>query len=279
MTAPLKQNPSGASPAGAHARPAALQGMRIFDLSQGVAGPYCTMLMAAQGADVIKVEPPEGDWLRHARNRVRGHSPASLTVNAAKRSLVLDLKQPLVRQKAREIAQQCDVVVESFRPGVVERLGLDASTLCALNPELVYCSISGFERASAIAKRPVIDHIAQAYSGWMYLNADANGVPQRTRNVVLADQICGLYAYEAIASALIRRLRFGGGEHLEISLAGAMAAFLAPRITSHVLSGGNTANAQFLVPTGEYPTLDGILTLAVMKKKRCRDSVQRPWSP
>lgn len=243
----------------------ALDGLRVFDLSQGVAGPYCTLLMAAQGADVIKVEPPEGDWIRHGRNRVRGHSPASLAVNAGKRSLALDLKQAAAREAALAVAASCDIVVESFRPGVAARLGLGDTALRALNPELVYCSISGFGSQGALAGRAVIDHIAQAYSGWMNINADADGVPRRTRNVVLADQITGLYAYQAVASALIGRLRFGGGVSLEVTLAGAMAAFLAPRITSHLLSDGRVGNAEFLPPTGEFETVDGLLTLAVLK--------------
>ena len=245
-------------------RPAALAGLRVFDLSQGVAGPYCTMLMAAQGADVMKVEPPEGDWLRRGRNQVRGHSPASLVVNAGKRSVALDLKRPEVREVARRVAAGCDIVVENFRPGVTGRLGLDADTLLALNPSLVYCSITGFGRHGPLAGRAVIDHVAQAYSGWMSVNADAAGVPQRTRSVVLADQITGLYAYEAVASALVRRFRFGGGEHVEVTLAGAMAALLAPRITAHVLSEGRAGNAEFLPPTGEYETAQGLLTIAVL---------------
>lgn len=246
-------------------RPAPLHGIRVFDLSQGVAGPYCTLLMTAQGADVIKVEPPEGDWIRHGRNQVRGHSPASLAVNAGKRSLALDLKQPAARDAARAVAAGCDVVVESFRPDVVERLGLDAASLQVHNRDLVYCSISGFGHDGPLAGRAVIDHIAQAYCGWMSINADTAGVPQRTRNVVLADQITGLYAYEAVASALIRRFRFGGGDRVEVTLAGAMAAFLAPRITSHLLSDGRVGNAEFLAPTGEYETADGLLTIAVLR--------------
>ena len=112
----------------------ALDGLRVFDLSQGVAGPYCTLLMAAQGADVIKVEPPEGDWIRHGRNRVRGHSPASLAVNAGKRSLALDLKQAAAREAALAVAASCDIVVESYRPGVAARLGLGDTALRAPTP-------------------------------------------------------------------------------------------------------------------------------------------------
>jgi crotonobetainyl-CoA:carnitine CoA-transferase CaiB-like acyl-CoA transferase len=245
-------------------RPPALAGLRVFDLSQGVAGPYCTMLMAAQGAEVIKVEPPEGDWLRRGRNLVRGHSPAALTVNAGKRSLVLNPKQAEARAVAQQLAARCDVLVESFRPGVVERLGLGASALRARAPDLVHVSISGFGRGGALAQRAVIDHVAQAYSGWMSVNADADGVPQRTRNVVLADQVTGLYAYEALASALIRRLRFGGGEAIEVTLAGAMAAFLAPRIATQVLSAGRAGPAEFMAPSGDYRTAEGLLTLAVL---------------
>jgi CoA:oxalate CoA-transferase len=240
-----------------------LSGLRVFDLSQGIAGPYGSMMLAAQGADVIKVEPPEGDWIRLGRQAIRGHVPAALSVNVGKRSLALDLKQPAARAAAQRVALGCDVVIESFRPGVVERLGLDAATLRALKPDLVYCSINGFGSSGPLSSRPVIDHVAQAYCGWMSLNADAQGVPQRTRNVVLADQVTGLFASQAIASALVRRFRFGEGTRLEVTLAGAMAAFLAPRIVSHVLSEGRATQVEFTVPTGDYATADGLLVLAV----------------
>ncbi len=245
--------------------PLAMDGIRVLDLTQGIAGPYATMLMAAHGAEVIKVEPPGGDWIRNARNQIRGHAPAAIAVNVGKHSIQLDLKNPGELALAQRIAQTCDVVVESYRPGVVERLGLGAEQLCQDRPTLVYCSVTGFGRDSELRDRPVIDHVAQAYSGWMHVNADESGMPQRTRNVVLADQITGLYAYQAIASAVLRRFRFGTGQQLEVTLAGAMAAFLAPRIISSALSDGKVGNAEFTAPTGDYPTRQGILVVAVQK--------------
>ena len=245
--------------------PLPLEGVRVFDMSQGVAGPSCTLLMAAHGAEVIKLEPPDGDWIRRGAQQVRGVSPAALSFNLGKRSLALDLKKPAAQAVARQIAEQCDVVVESFRPGVVERFGLDAASLRASRPQMVYCSINGFGREGGYRTRPAIDHIAQAYSGWMHLNANAQGVPQRTRNVVLADQITGLYAWQAIAAALLRRFRFGTGAALEVTLVGAMAAFLAPRLVSQALSDGSVGSADFTVPTGDYATADGLLVLAVQK--------------
>jgi len=242
-----------------------LSGLRVFDLSQGVAGPYCTMMLAAQGADVIKVEPPGGDWLRAGRTRYGGHTPASITVNVGKRSLAIDLKHPDGCALAQRIAAGCDIVIESFRPGVVKKFGLDHATLSGNRPDLIYASISGFGSTGPLSTRGVIDQIMQAFSGWMTLNAAEDGTPQRTRNVVLADQITGLYAYQAISSALVGRLRFDRGAHIDISLIGAMAAFLSPRITSHVLSDGKAAAAVFAPPTGEYPTDDGLLMLAVFK--------------
>jgi crotonobetainyl-CoA:carnitine CoA-transferase CaiB-like acyl-CoA transferase len=240
-----------------------LSGLKVFDLSQGIAGPYCSMLLAAQGADVIKVEPPEGDWIRLQRQAIRGHVPAALSVNVGKRSLSLDLKHEPARAAARRVAVGCDVVLESFRPGVVGRLGLDAATLRTQTPTLVYCSNNGFGSSGPLSGRPVIDHVAQAYCGWMSLNADAQGVPQRTRNIVLADQVTGLFASQAITSALVRRFRRGDGATLEVTLAGAMAAFLAPRIVSHVLSEGRATQVEFTVPTGDYATADGLLVIAV----------------
>ena len=240
-----------------------LSGLRVFDLSQGIAGPYASMLLAAQGADVIKVEPPEGDWIRLARQAIRGHVPAGLSVNVGKRSLALDLKQPAAREAALRVVERCDVVLESFRPGVAQRLDLGADALRARMPALVYCSINGFGSTGRLSGRPVIDHVAQAYCGWMTLNADAQGVPQRTRNIVLADEITGLFASQAITSALVRRFRTGEGATLEVTLAGAMAAFLAPRIVSHVLSEGRATQVEFTVPTGDYATSDGWLVIAV----------------
>ncbi len=248
-----------------NATPLAMEGIRVFDLTQGIAGPYATMLMAAHGAEVIKVEPPGGDWIRSARNQSRGHAPGAIAVNVGKKSIQLDLKNDGDRATAQRIAQTCDVVVESYRPGVAERLGLGGEQLRQDKPTLVYCSVTGFGRDSRLRDRPVIDHIAQAYSGWMQINADENGVPQRTRNVVLADQITGLYAYQAIASALLRRFRFGTGEQLEVTLAGSMAAFLAPRIVSSALNDGKVGNAEFTAPTGDYPTRQGVLVVAVQK--------------
>lgn len=240
-----------------------LSGLRVFDLSQGIAGPYASMLLAAQGADVIKVEPPEGDWIRLGRQAIRGHVPAGLSVNVGKRSLALDLKNVAARAAALRVVERCDVVLESFRPGVAERLGFGAAALRERQPALVYCSINGFGSSGPLSGRPVIDHVAQAYCGWMSLNADAQGVPQRTRNIVLADQVSGLFASQAITSALVRRFRTGEGATLEVTLAGAMAAFLAPRIMSHVLSEGRATQVEFTVPTGDYATADGLLVIAV----------------
>lgn len=240
-----------------------LSGLRVFDLSQGIAGPYCSMLLAAQGADVIKVEPPQGDWIRLQRQAVRGHVPAGLSVNVGKRSLALDLKNAVARAAAQRVAAGCDVVLESFRPGVADRLGLGAAHLRERQPALVYCSINGFGSSGPLSERPVIDHVAQAYCGWMSLNADAQGVPQRTRNIVLADQVTGLFASQAITGSLVQRFRRGEGATLEVTLAGAMAAFLAPRIVSHVLSEGRATHVEFTVPTGDYSTADGLLVIAV----------------
>lgn len=259
--------------------PLPLQGLRVFDLSQGVAGPYCTMLLAAQGADVVKVEPFEGDWIRSGRNQHRGHTPASITVNLGKRSIALDLKHADGPQVARRIAAGCDIVVESFRPGVAARLGLDDATLRAGRPGLIYASISGFGQEGPLSRRGVVDQIMQAFCGWMTLNANAAGQPQRTRNVVLADQVTGLYAHQAISGAMIGRLRHGTGARLDISLMGAMAAFLAPRLIAAGTGGGEAGQVYFAAPTGEYPTRDGTLMLAARKPaefQRFCEAIGRP---
>jgi crotonobetainyl-CoA:carnitine CoA-transferase CaiB-like acyl-CoA transferase len=259
--------------------PLPLQGLRVFDLSQGVAAPYCTMLLAAQGADVIKVEPFEGDWIRSGRNQYRGHTAASITVNLGKRSIALDLKHPEGPETARRIAAGCDIVIESFRPGVAARLGLDDAKLRAGRPGLIYASVSGFGQEGPLSRRGVVDQIMQAFCGWMTLNADAAGRPQRTRNVVLADQITGLYTHQAISGALIGKLRHGAGARLDISLMGAMAAFLAPRLIAAGTGGGEAGQVYFAAPTGEYPTRAGVLMLAARKPaefQRFCEAIGRP---
>jgi crotonobetainyl-CoA:carnitine CoA-transferase CaiB-like acyl-CoA transferase len=199
----------------------ALAGIRIVDLTQVMAGPFCTMLLADLGADVIKVEPPNGDLSRSMggeRLRLKGRDNAPfLALNRNKRSVVLDLKQPDDREKLISLTRTADVFVENFRPGVADRLGLGFDVLSQGNPGLVYASISGFGQTGPWADRPGFDLIAQGMSGVMSVTGTAGGEPVKS-GVPVSDLSAGLYAANGIQAALLARVRTGRGQRVETSL-------------------------------------------------------------
>lgn len=229
--------------------------MRIYDATQGVAGPHCTLLLALQGAEVIKVEPPGGDWLRKLGVSMGDHSAHSLYLNRSKQSIVLDLADALARKTARRLALQCDVVIESFRPGVMARWGLGADSLRADRPDLICASVSGFGQSGPLAQRPAVDGVIQAVAGWMDLNRDASGAPRMFPYYAI-DMLTGLYAAQAVLGALLARFRHGVGATLDISLAGSAAAIVAPRLLEHAQAQGQP-RALFSSPNGAFRTRDG----------------------
>ncbi len=259
MTDPDRRRPEQARRS--HDRPFA--GLRVFDASQGLAGPYCTALLARHGADVMKLEPPEGDWSRGIGTRYGAHSALSLAANRGKRSLALDMKQPAGREVAQRIARQSDVFVESFRPGVAERLGLGWEALSAQNPELIYLSVSGYGQEGPYALRAGTDTVVQAYSGMMAFNRDVTGRPQKVGFLVVDTQT-GLYAYHAVATALYARAGGAGGRRLDVSLMQASAAFLAPRVVEASLEGESPRLLN--APAGVYRTSDGWIAITLSKE-------------
>src|SRR5579864_1134580 len=159
---------------------APLTGIRVLDFSRMLAGPFCTALLADLGADVVKVETPEGgDDARHLAPRCGGESSYFMLINRGKRSITLNLKAPEGLRIAQELARRADIVVENFRPGVAARLGIDYAALSALNPRLVYASISGFGQEGPLSHRPAYDIIAQAMGGIMSVNGSAGAPPTR----------------------------------------------------------------------------------------------------
>jgi crotonobetainyl-CoA:carnitine CoA-transferase CaiB-like acyl-CoA transferase len=240
----------------------AFSGLTIFDASQGIAGPHATMLMALHGADVIKIEPIEGDWGRGLGRRVGQETIHYLAFNSAKRSLAVDLKSAAGREAAFALATRADVVIESYRPGVMKKLGLDYDAVKAANPNVVYASISGFGQTGPNALAPATDGLIQAYSGMMQMNHTPDGLPHRNGMIVI-DGLTGLYAFQAIAAALMRRFRFGGGDYLDISLVQAAGAFQSAKIMEYVDTGGRTM--PLYVPSGMYRTADGFVVINGMK--------------
>jgi crotonobetainyl-CoA:carnitine CoA-transferase CaiB-like acyl-CoA transferase len=197
---------------------APLDGLLVVDLSRVLAGPYCTMMLADLGADVVKIERPgEGDETRTwGPPYADGEAAYFLAVNRSKRSVAVDLKQPEGRALVLDLCARADVVLENFRPGAAERLGLDAATVHDRNPAAVYCSITGFGRHGS-PERPGYDFVVQAESGLMAITGEPDGLPTKV-GVALVDVVTGLHAAVAIVAALRGRESTGRGERIEVSL-------------------------------------------------------------
>jgi crotonobetainyl-CoA:carnitine CoA-transferase CaiB-like acyl-CoA transferase len=204
-----------------------MQGLKVLDFSIALTGPYAASLLADQGAEVIKVERPGiGDIARFVGVMVNGMSALYLVCNRGKRSIALDLQTPEGVDIARRLAAEADVVIENFRPGVMERLGLGYEALRADNPDLVYASLSGFGDVGPYRDRSVYDTVMQAYGGIAANQADPDdGVPTFLRQTV-ADKVTALYATQAITAALFARAQGRGGQHVKLSMADAVVSFL-----------------------------------------------------
>src|SRR5690242_18332072 len=193
----------------------AYSGLRVLDLGQGVAAPYCAMLLAMHGAEVVKLEPPAGDWSRGLGTRYGDHTAMSGHYNRGKRSLALDVKEGAARDIAAELARRADIVIEGFRPGVAARLGLGYEPLSVRNPRLLYMSVSGFGQEGPYVHLPCTDSVAQAFSGLMSVNLGNDGAPHRV-GAIIVDTLTGLYAAQALGVALYARERSGEGRRIEV---------------------------------------------------------------
>jgi crotonobetainyl-CoA:carnitine CoA-transferase CaiB-like acyl-CoA transferase len=198
----------------------ALSGLQVLDFTIVMSGPMCTRMLADAGADVIKIEPPEGDVVRQRAPVRGGISTYYASMNCGKRSVVLDLGTAEGRRLARQLAAKADVVVENFRPGVMKRLGLDHATLAADNPRLVYASISGFGQTGPRAGAPAYAPVIHAASGFEAANTEYQRDQSRPMNngIFLADVLGASYAFGAIQMALYERERSGLGQHIDVSL-------------------------------------------------------------
>ena len=203
----------------------ALDGIRILDFSRVVAGPACTHSLVNLGADVVKVEPPEGDLMRRARPRRDGISLYFAQVNCGKRCISLDLDRPEGQHIAAELARHVDVIVENFRPGVMARMGLDPAELRAARPELIVCSISGYGQTGASAQRRAYAPVIHAELGLIELGTH-RGTPPVPEPVSHADFAVAAQATSAILAALFHRQRTGEGQHVDVSMAETMLAVM-----------------------------------------------------
>lgn len=238
-----------------------LTAIKVLDLSQGIAGPYCGALLARYGADVVKIEPPAGDWSRGVGNNADGHSALSAVYNLGKRGMVLDLKQPSAVQLLLELAEQCDVVLESSRPGVADRLGIGYAAIKSRSPRIVYLSISGFGEDGPYAGRPCTDTVGQAFSGLMSNNHGMDGIPHKV-DIPVVDIFTGLFAFQSVSMALMAREQTGEGRFCPVSLMGAIAEVQAAKMIDYHLEGGppKTLNA----PAGAFMTANGYMALTTI---------------
>ncbi|MCB9109707.1 MAG: CoA transferase [Anaerolineales bacterium] len=244
-----------------------LQNIRVLDLSRVLAGPYCTMVLGDLGAEVIKVEPPEGDETRAwGPPFAGGESAYYLCVNRNKRGMVVNLKSDEGRNILRELALQSDVLVENFRPGTLKKFGLDFETLRELNPRLVYCSISGFGQTGPLKDMPGYDFMIQAMGGIMSITGEADGEPMKV-GVAVADLFAGQNAVISILAALQARTFTGEGQYIDIALFDSELGWLANVASNFLVSGKNpkrygNAHAN-IVPYQSFQASDGWLVVAV----------------
>ena len=247
-----------------------LQGIRILDFTRVLAGPLSTALLADLGAEVVKIEPPQGDDYRAIGPMKNGQSALFTVMNRNKQSLVLDLKHPDAVALVHEMARQADVVVENFRPGVAERLGIGPEKLRGLNPRLVYVSVSGFGQTGPMAHRPAYDIIVQAMSGLMEATGEPGGAPTLVGEAV-SDVVAGLFASWATLAALLQAQRTGQGQHVDVAMFDTTLSFLATSVSRYLFTGQparRVGNRHPLsAPFGVYKAKDGHFALAVLNKK------------
>jgi crotonobetainyl-CoA:carnitine CoA-transferase CaiB-like acyl-CoA transferase len=243
------------------------RGLRVLDFGQGIASPYCAMLLGVYGADVIKVEPPEGDWSRLLGTTYGNHTTLSAVYNRGKRSLCLDMKHKDGVAIARRLAKDCDILIEGFRPGVAARLGIGYEELARDNPGLIYLSVSAFGQSGPYSKRPGSDSVAQAFSGLVSINVGTDKTPHRV-GTTISDVVTGVYAFQAIATTLFARATVGTGRWIDVNLCQSTAALLGHKVAEHILEGG--APRALNVPAGSYQTTDGWMMVTLVNEPQYR---------
>lgn len=262
-----------------------LEGVRVLDLSRVFAGPLCGQVLADFGADVIKVEHPgRGDDTRDWGMRIgKTETTYYNSMNRNKRSITVDLQTPEGVKIIRDLLPQCDVVVQNFKTGGAEKLGLGYEQLKAIKPDLIYCSVSGYDSSGPEAKRPGYDLVIQAEAGLMAINGEASQPPLKF-GVAAVDMMTGMYAAQAVLAALFRRERTGKGRHIEMALydCGLMITGyygLDALLLGHDPQRYGNAHPS-IVPYGVFDAADGPLVVTVGNNAQfqrfCRDVIQRP---
>ena len=248
----------------------ALQEIRIVDLTQHLAGPFCTMLLADMGAEVIKVEPPWGDASRSSPQypMVKGQNVYFMFVNRNKRSVALDLKSEKGVEVLKRIVESSDVVVENFRPGVMDKLGLGYDSLKQVNPRIIYASISGFGQTGPYVRRPSFDIVAQAMSGWMWLNSreprSLNSGPSFVPSCLAGspgDTVPGVFCALSILAALLHRNITGRGQRIDVAQTDSLMTLEGLALTRYLFTGETFDRGERASIHGIYEANDGYIVV------------------
>ncbi len=249
-----------------------LAGLRVLDFSTTIAGPHCARMLADMGAEVIKIETAEGETMRSRPPMRNGCSTAFGQLNVGKKSLVLDLKSPEGIEAVRRLVASADILVENFRPGVMRRLRLDFATLHALNPKLIYCSISGYGQTGPSAELPAYAPVIHAASG--YDMAHLSYQPGRSKpdycGIYHADVLTGVYAFGAISAALYQRTITGSGQHIDVSMLESMLSLTLNELQWSQFEVQPPPRPMY----GPIETLDGFVMVAIASEKTFQGLVQ-----
>ena len=260
---------------------APFDGLKIIDLSQGIAGPYCAMLLAQNGANVIKVEPTGlGDWSRSLGQVYGDNTAYSIPGNIGKRSVALDLKSADGCRVLWRLIRGADVFIEGFRPGVTSRLGFGYKAVSAAEPRILYLSISGFGQTGPFAERPAMDPVLQAFTGLTSENKGEDGIPHRVP-VIPIDMTTALYAFQAVSAALFARQGEAFGRHIDANLMQGAAGLQSVRMMASYLEGGEISGGA--APSGIFRAVDGWLNITVVRPHEwvalCQKVIDRPDLP
>jgi crotonobetainyl-CoA:carnitine CoA-transferase CaiB-like acyl-CoA transferase len=253
-------------------QPGPLKGVIVADFTQLAQGPWATQMLGDMGADIIKIEPPKGDWMRHyayGNMYPKGESISFLSFNRNKRSIVIDLKTEKGKSIAQKIISKADIVVENFRPGVMDRLGIGYEVLKDFNPRIIYCGSSGYGISGPYVDRPGQDLLAQSLAGGIFLNGKKNDIPVATA-VGQADLLTSLFIVQSLLAALYHREKAGVGQRIDACLLNSAISFHIQEVTAFLLKGANPERSAHAIPNpwlgapyGLYETLDGYIAIGM----------------
>lgn len=261
--------------------PGPLSSVRVLDLATVISGPLGAMILADQGADVIKVESPSGDSSRHVATRRGGFSASFLNNNRNKRSVVLDLKKDGATEALHQLISTADVLIQNFRPGVVDRLNIGYEAASAINPKIIYVSICGFGQTGPYAHKPVFDPLVQSLSGLTTIQAGSNDARPALVRTIVPDKLTGFAVAQAVSAALFARERSGVGQHIQLSMLDTVVHFLwSSDMGGHTFAGDEleAETAQSFIDL-IYETADGYLSVAAFRRidwEKLADACEKP---